>query len=94
MLTQSAFKVTKETDDAFFYEFPLNGNYYIIRWLGSGGYHLYPPSDGKLPEGFSSLDYLQFHLKDSFLWRNWKLGEDYIVVSCIEASKYPVPKRW
>jgi hypothetical protein len=84
----------KETQDAFFYQFPLDGNYYIIRWLGSGGYHFYPREDGQLPQAFSSLGALEFYLKDSFMFRNWKLGEDYIIAPCTEASYYAVPKRW
>lgn len=75
----------KETKDSYYYNLPEN-RFYIIRWLDSGGYHLYPKSCGKLPEGFETKEAAQTFID------KWKM--DAKIVTGKEASKYPVPKRW
>ena len=78
-------KPIKETDEAYYYNFPKE-LLYIIRWLKSGGYHLYPSKDGELPQGFKTIEDAQKFID------GWKMNA--MIVTHSEASKYPVPKRW
>jgi hypothetical protein len=77
----------KETEDSYYYKFPKD-RFYIIRWLDSGGVHLYPKVNGELPEGFKSKEDVENYVKF------WYIPNTAKVVSGLEASKYPVPKRW
>lgn len=79
-----AVKPLRETSDAYYYRFP-KGRYYVIRWLRDGGYHFYPPANGRLPKGFPSRKSAEKH---------GTLSGDFKVVTSRQASRYPVPKRY
>ena len=77
-------RLVKEIKDGYYYQFPDDGRYYVIRWLKDGGYHLFPEEDGELPRGMTKEE------AEKNIWTS----ENAKIVGAKEASKYPVPKRW
>ena len=79
-------KILKETKEDYWLQFPKD-KWYIIRWLKDGGYHLYPNKDYELPRGFNTKEEAEKYVKEWFI-------EETLIVNSLEASKYPIPKRW
>jgi hypothetical protein len=80
--------VVKETRNAYFYE-SFSCGFYIIRWLKSGGYHLYPDHDLEFPESFESEE----AFKNDMLYGMMR-KDDILIVNEIDAVQYAVPKRY
>ncbi|MFA5307557.1 MAG: hypothetical protein WC365_08970 [Candidatus Babeliales bacterium] len=86
--------LTKDAQEGYYYDNFPKDKWYIIRWLKAGGGHYFPEEDGQLPTCFNTkqeaIDYLKEWHKN--FDANYK--KEYKVVNGLEASNYPVPKRW
>jgi len=80
-------KVTKEN---FYYKFPST-KWFILRKLDNKWTHYYPSKDGQLPKGFLSKSAANKDItrKEAIFGKG-----DSKIVSGVQASKYPVPKRY
>lgn len=86
--------LTKETEQAYYYNNYVPNTLYIIRWLKEpeGGWHFYPNENGELPENFETQLEAENYLNNGFLTKHHL--DNYKIITAQEASKYPVPKRW
>lgn len=91
-------KPKRETKEDFYYNFPKS-RFYIVRMLSGKWTHNYPRKDGILPESFSSKSAAEKYVKawdSTAVLRKGVYTSQYHtekVVSGVQASKYPVPKR-
>lgn len=62
--------------------------YFIIRWLKSGGYHLFPIKDYEIPHAFNTKREAKEYIN------KWKLNGETKIVKGDKAFLYPIPMRY
>jgi len=79
--------IINETKEGFYFNLPKD-RFFILRKLSGKWYHLYHNCDGMIPRSYKTKEGAEEYINRELQ------NEKILILNGLDASKYPVPKRY